>query len=62
MAASTGSCAPASAAASSFSRRSVIPLTAECTMSTRRPSASRSRTTLAMLRQFCRRKRWCRRT
>src|SRR6185312_4541925 len=38
--------------ARSFSRRSVMPVTAECTMSTRAPSARRAAATLAMLRQL----------
>ena len=47
---------------SSCSRRSVMPDSAECTTTGRRPSASRSRTTAAMFFQLRPRKRWCRRT
>src|ERR1035438_7620488 len=52
MSVSVASCVPASAATSSVSSRSVMPLTAECTTSTRVPAASRERTTAAMLRQL----------
>src|SRR5487761_1808052 len=52
MSLSSSSCASPRAAASNFSRRSVMPVTAECTMSTRAPSARRAAATLAMLRQL----------
>src|SRR5690606_27212025 len=52
MADSTSSCSPASAVDSSFSRRSVMPLTAECTTSTFAPSAPRFFAMAAMLFQL----------
>src|ERR1700722_15688355 len=52
--ASPASCAPPSAAANSFSSRSVMPLSAECTTSTRAALERRARTTAAMLRHVSR--------
>src|SRR4051812_36651756 len=52
MARISDSCFCASAASSSFSRRSVMPVTAEWTISTRAPELRRSRVTFAMLLQL----------